>query len=300
MARKKQKKLHCAEMPPWMITFTDCMTLMLTFFVLLVSMSKVDERRKLVVLGSIIGAFGWQTSYDVLSTKNTRRTVEPGPMNDETNLETLKPMVWEDVNQDVDFQSNRFVQVLSLGAGVLFEPGTTTLSAGGRAMLDRILPVLREVQHPLLIAGHTASLRDELGAAYRAEDKDAVPDLSWKISLNRALAVYTYLVTPGGLSPDRLRVEAFGRFRPHYNNSDPAERMRNRRVDIVLDKRSEVFSARARQLAVEPEPPESRYDAGGFEFAIPTLESGPGQAPGQAPGQPAPAVPAAPAPGGGP
>ncbi|MGE4553769.1 MAG: hypothetical protein AB7D57_11690, partial [Desulfovibrionaceae bacterium] len=79
--------------------------------------------------------------------------------------------------------------------------------------------------------------------------------------------------------------------------------------DIVLDKRSEVFSARARQLAVEPEPPESRYDAGGFEFAIPTLEPGPGQTPGQAPaqtpgqaapGQPAPAVPAAPAPGGGP
>lgn len=275
--KKKQKKLHCAEMPPWMITFTDCMTLMLTFFVLLVSMSKVDERRKLVVLGSIIGAFGWQTSYDVLSTKNTRRTVEPGPMNDAPDLESLKPMVWEDVDHDLDFQSNRFVQVLSLGVGVLFEPGTTTLSAGGRAMLDRILPVLRQVQHPLLIAGHTASLRDELGMEYHASDQDVVPDLSWRISLNRALAVYSYLVEQG-MDPSRLRVEAYGRFRPHYDNADPEQRRRNRRVDIVLDKRSEGLSVRAQQLGTEPEARKDRYDAGGFEFTVPEIGPGAGNA----------------------
>ena len=93
---KKEKKRICEEMPPWMITFSDVMTLMLTFFVLLVSMSKVDERRKLVVLRSIIGAFGEGRSYDVMSTKDSKRTVEPGVMEDEKDLQLLKPMLGVD------------------------------------------------------------------------------------------------------------------------------------------------------------------------------------------------------------
>lgn len=268
MARKKRKKI-CEEMAPWMITFSDVMTLMLTFFVLLVSMSKVDERRKLVVLGSIIGAFGWDKSYDVMSTKDSKRTVEPGVIEDEADLQMLKPMLWEDAQNDLNFQSNRFVQILSVNAELLYDPGSTTVSPRGREFLDKIVPTLEQVQYPLLIAGHTSSVRDELGTDYKYGDGDRVPDLSWKLSLNRALGVYSYLLG-AGVDPAKLSIEAFGRFRPHYNESDPKLRNWNRRVDIVLDKRNAIASTVEVEQASEEivEPQSSTFEVNGFEFDL--------------------------------
>lgn len=264
---KKKRKQECPEMPPWMITFSDVMTLMLTFFVLLVSMSRIDERRKLVVLGSIIGAFGLDNSYDLMAIRNTKRTVEPGVFQDIEDLMPLKPMLWENVDLDLRFESTRFVQTLSIPTEVLFEAGSSVLSGGGRDLLDSMLPVLTEVDYPLLVAGHTASLRDELGAAYKAGDLDEVPDLTWKLSLDRSLAVYQHLIQ-GGVSPDNLRLEAFGRFSPHYNNSDPHERLRNRRVDIVLDKRSQRFAQLIEEEAKAAEVRDDTYEVEGFIFRL--------------------------------
>lgn len=268
MGRKK-KQQEPDGIPLWLITFTDLMTLMLTFFVLLVSMAKVDERRKLVVLGSIIGTFGFgRDGYDVLSTKDTRRTVASGPMELNDNLEPIKPLLWEYAEEDLHFESSRFVQVLSIGADVLFEPKSLTLSLEGQRILNSILPVLKNVSAPLLLAGHTSTLRDELGEEYKVEDKDINPDISWKISLGRVLSVYRFLIE-GGMSPDMLKIEAFGKFRPHYPNSTNKGRKSNRRVDIVLDKRSaktekELSIVAPEKKSVNPD----KFDFDGFVFPV--------------------------------
>ncbi|MEF2230366.1 MAG: flagellar motor protein MotB [Pseudodesulfovibrio sp.] len=264
---KKPKKLVCEEMPPWMITFSDVMTLMLTFFVLLVSMSQIDARRKLVALGSIIGTFGFQdASYEVFSRKDTRRTVEPGPI-DSGDLEPLKELNWEEMEKDLDFRSNRFVQILSINSSLLFAPDSTALSEAGKGLLDGFMPVLSQVQYPLLLAGHTAALRDELGLAYQPDDDDRVPDLSWKLSLARTLAVYRHLIDRG-MRPDMLRVEAFGKFMPFYPQNTPENRARNRRVDIVLDKRAVDTGERIRAMAPTLHAPSQTMSVDGFEFDL--------------------------------
>lgn len=265
---KKEKKVVCEEMPPWLITFTDCMTLMLTFFVLLVSMAKVDERRKLIVLGSIIGTFGWHDkSYEVFSRKDTRRTVEPGPI-DSGDLEPLKPLMWENAEDDLRFESNRFVQVLSVNADVLFAPASATLTPDGVALLDRIAPVLLRAQYPLLIAGHTSELRDELGLNYEPGDDERVPDLSWKLSLNRALAVYRHMLD-AGMPADMLRLEGFGKYLPKAPQTNAENRRLNRRVDIVLDKRSLRMGQEVRELAPDRVPADDgTFDVDGFIFDL--------------------------------
>lgn len=267
MAKKNKKKV-CEEMPPWLITFTDVMTLMLTFFVLLVSMAHVDERRKLVVLGSIIGTFGFHDqSYELFSIKDSRRTVEPGPI-DSGDLEPLKPLLWEDVDNDLNFQSSKFVQILSINADVLFLPGETRLSRRGQEILTVAVPVLRDVKWPVLIAGHASTSRDEEGEQYEVSEEDIIPDTSWRLSLNRALAVYRFLLDED-VPADMMRVEGYGRFSPRYANDTPEGRRGNRRVDIVLDKRS---TTAARDLdAVMPapvKPDEGIIDINGFEFDV--------------------------------
>jgi len=262
---KKEKKVICEEMPPWMITFSDVMTLMLTFFVLLVSMSTIDSRRKLVALGSIIGTFGWQdASYEVFSKKDTKRTVEPGPI-DSGDLEPLKALKWENVDKDINFRSNRFVQVLSINSSLLFGPDGSKLSPEGEALLDEFMPVLAQVQYPLLLAGHTSELRDELGINYEPGDDNENPDMSWKISLNRSLAVYQFLVDRG-MRPQMLKVEAFGKFMPFYPQNTAENRAKNRRVDIVLDKRSADTEERLQELAPVTRQPVQTLDVDGFEF----------------------------------
>ncbi|BCS89367.1 OmpA/MotB family protein [Pseudodesulfovibrio sediminis] len=266
---KKKKKLDCEEIPPWMVTFADVMTLMLTFFILLVSMSTVDQRRKLVALGSIIGTFGFNdSSYDTFSKNDTKKTVEPGPI-DSGDLEPLQSLKWENVDDDIDFRSNRFVQILSINASLLFEPDGSTLSLEGIATLDKFLPLLSQVKYPLLLAGHTADLRDELGLNYQPGDDSANPDLSWKLSLNRSLAIYQYLIQ-NGMNPAMLKVEAFGKFRPHYPQLKPEDRRRNRRVDIVLDKRSSQLADRIIQPTATEEDRKETMDVDGFEFDVTT------------------------------
>ncbi len=267
MARKKKQKKE-EGIPPWLITFGDMMTLLLTFFVLLVSMAKIDERRKLVVLGSIIGTFGWgKKSYDVLATTDTKRTVEPGPMNEIEDLEMLKPLLWESAEDDLSFQQNKFVDVFSISADVLFGPGESTLTDEGKKLLLSILPVLKQVTTPLLLAGHTSSLRDELGMEFRVELLDEVPDLSWRLSLNRVLTVYLFLINQG-MDPELLRLEGFGKFQPQHSDDTPANRRKNRRVDIVLDKRNRKLEREVKEVAPKKERKENVYEYDGFSFEV--------------------------------
>jgi len=266
---KKEKKLHCEEIPPWMITFADVMTLMLTFFILLVSMSTTDARRKLVALGSIIGTFGFQdASYEVYSKKDTRRTVEPGPI-DSGDLEPLQSLKWENVDDDINFRSNQFVQILTINANLLFGPDGSTLTAEGITTLDSFLPLLLQVQYPLLLAGHTSELRDELGINYQPGDDEENPDISWKISLNRALAIYQYLLD-NGMNPDMLKIEAFGKYKPHYSQKTAESRRMNRRVDIVLDKRSIQLSEQIMDVLPTEEDRKDTMRVDGFEFDVST------------------------------
>lgn len=237
MARKKKPK-EPPGVPAWMITFSDMMTLMLTFFVLLVSMATIDERRRLIVLGSIIGTFGMgQGGFDARSSKDDRRTIEPGPLEDLDELEMLKDLLWEDLEDDLNFQSNKYVEILSINEEVFFEPGAVQLTERGRRVLDRMLPIFFRLQHPILLAGHTATDRDEISEVFSLGLNGKELDPSWKLSLGRVLSIYKHFLGRG-LDPELLRLEAFGKFKPMYSDATPRGRRMNRRVDIVLDKRN--------------------------------------------------------------
>lgn len=269
MAKKEKKPKESGGVPSWLITFSDMMTLMLTFFVLLVSMSVMDERRKMVVLGSIISSFGFgQQSIDVLSQRNRKITVEPGPIEDDAykDLEPLREMVWEDATQDLNFASNKFVQVLSIPDDILFEPGSVTLHPRGIQTLERTLPVLLQVASPLLLAGHTSILRDELGLSYQVEEAGNRLDPSWKLSFGRVMTVYQFLIA-AGLNPELLRVEAFGKFHPRFSETQTLGRQKNRRVDIILDKRNAQWTEQLGMFRKSDEP-ESDFTFKEFTFTI--------------------------------
>jgi chemotaxis protein MotB len=268
----------------WLVTFTDLMTLLLTFFVLLLSLAVIDERARRIVLGAVSQGFGMDANiYNPLSPKDTAALVEPGPMDlPEKDLAALRDKIFDDASQDLDFQENRYVQILSINDQVLFQRGQTVLSATGIALLDKLLPYLQNLEHPLLVAGHTAPRRDEEGASYRVNFTDQGMDGTWFLSFQRASAVYRHLISRG-IPQETLMLEAFGQFHPRRANTTPEGRRKNRRVDLVLDKRNREWISRIQALQetgeVSPQVPIHYYKGFRFDLTMPGSVPPPGENP---------------------
>lgn len=244
MARRKKKEEAGPVTPGWVMTFTGLMILIMAFFVYLVTnASMMDERKIRLAIGSLMGTFGMGTSRpDLLGKEAMRDTHQPGPIPDEQDLAPLKSLLWDDLDEDLQFVSNRFVQVFSINAAVLFAPGESDLTEPGRDLLRKMAPTLQEIAHPVQIVGHASLLRDELGPGYRVDVLEQIPDPSWSLSLARAMSVYRFLLEQN-VPSERLRMEGVGRFHPRDNPQTPEGRQANRRVEFVLDKRSQDWAA---------------------------------------------------------
>jgi chemotaxis protein MotB len=220
-----------------MITFSDMVTLLMTFFIVLVSMASLtDVHKRKVAIGSVAGTFGTGApSLDDLTTRDTRNRVNPGPINVFKDLSPVKDRLMENSDTDLRFESNRFVQRLSMNADALFAPGSAELTDAGKALLERVRPVVAASSYPMGLSGHTSEGIEEYGPDYLSRPGGKV-DFSWQLSLGRVMAVYRYFVE-SGVSPEKLRMEAFGRFRQRMATEKAGERWTNRRVEITLDRR---------------------------------------------------------------
>lgn len=266
MARKEKKGGGGGD-PAWLITFSDLMTLLLTFFVLLLSMAVIDERSKLIVLGSVSASFGiGEASFNPKSPENIANKVDPGAVK-EPDMLPVKDLLWEDTKDDLNFQENRYVQILSINSDVLYEPGKTELSERGRRLLDRIMPQILRIKYPLLIAGHTADRRDEEGKDYAVSFDKTKVDSTWELSLARGRGVYRYLLQ-SGMPSERLSQESFGQYHPRFTNKTPEGRRMNRRVDIVLDKRNTTEAMNLEQSKEGKTREPSRYFFRDFRFDL--------------------------------
>jgi chemotaxis protein MotB len=209
--------------------------------------SLTDVYKRKVAIGSVSGTFGTGApSLDDLTTKDSRERVDPGPLNVFKDLSPVKDKLWDDPEKDLRFESNRFMQRLSMDADALFAPGSSELTDKGRALLDRLRPVVAESSHPLGLSGHTSEGLEEFGPEYQSKPWIKV-DFSWELSLARVVAVYRYFVE-SGVEPEKLRLEAFGRYRPRVGAAGGEERKTNRRVEITLDRRIGSWS---HELAAE-------------------------------------------------
>lgn len=246
---------------PWLISFSDMMTLMLAFFVLLVALSAKDERKTVSALSSLGAAFGNASDNRLIQTQGDPSSApEAGPLDPSAQFGSVRRILAAEFKGDVSFTSNVFVQVISISDYVFFQAGETGLTPQGKKVLDYLLPLIIGVQHPVLIAGHAGALRDETSSLPALPGQGEL-DGSWAASLERATAIYRYLLERG-VEPSLLRVEAYGRFRPKFGEDSPDGRRRNRRVDLAFDKRNN----RVLDWLTPPKTPEDRSKARVHDF----------------------------------
>jgi len=127
----------------------------------------------------------------------------------------------DDVQAGID---ERGLVISLVSKHVVFEPNLAELSQRGIDVLDTITPVLREVEEPLRIDGHTNQV----------PVKPKFYPTDWELSAARAITVLRHLNEVGGLPNERMTASAFGHEQPLVDPSKPGSQAVNKRVDIVV------------------------------------------------------------------
>ncbi|MCP1727434.1 chemotaxis protein MotB [Natronospira proteinivora] len=203
---RRPKGLQGIEVPErgeeaegWLITYLDVITLVLTFFVVLL-------------------AFSDFTTAEV-EAEPTAETV----VSDPPPVHGIAELMMHDPTAGVDVVVEDGQVTLHIGEQLLFPSGAAGLTDEGREVLADIAETLRQTDYPMSIEGHTDNVPIET-VAYPS---------NWELSAARAATVLRQLETEG-VARERMRAIGYADTQPIASNETVAGRAKNRRVGLVI------------------------------------------------------------------
>lgn len=218
----------------WLTTYSDMVTLILCFFVLLFALSNVDRQKFESFIQSFqisIGVLEGGRSViadDVLLNSHGILEELMGTPSPATNIhamyeELVRFIESEGLADTVNVSMEEPGIVVRFPDQVLFDLGEANLKPEFEATLNRFADALSVWEGEIRVEGHSDSLPIH---------RPNFPS-NWELSAARASRVVRFFIDRG-LNPNKLSVAGFGEHRPIYENSTPEGRARNRRVDVVL------------------------------------------------------------------
>jgi chemotaxis protein MotB len=242
--RKANSRQMQTESDPngWMTTFGDLIMLLLTFFVLLLTMKSMDAqvvKSMFDDLSETTGPLEYERSFgegSSLDGKGLRPQAETVVNQEavEKIMALMESIEKRDHRQIPVEQLQRFLKVsedergvvLSLEADQLFVPGKARVQPERLRWLSRISDLLKYSTNDLLVMGHTDDQPLRGGHGTFASN--------WELSFYRALSVFYYLTDSQEMSPKRIAVGGYGSTRPQVPNDNRENRSKNRRVEFIL------------------------------------------------------------------
>jgi len=261
MARKKPHEEH-ENHERWLVSYADFITLLFAFFVVMYSISSVNEGKYRVLSDSLVSAFRssqkslmpiqigsnvkspasmstppqFMQSPQVISSISTAQMASGGLVDDDTghatkgtgNLDRLSRKVSSVMAKLIDeglvviHRKKNWVEVI-IKDSFLFSAGTATLLRPASDMLDKVAGALVDVTNQMRIEGYTD---DQLV-------RNQLYPSNWELSLARAVTVIKRF-EKNSISSWRMSATGFGQFRPAASNSTAEGRAKNRRVAIII------------------------------------------------------------------
>lgn len=219
-------------LPMWMATYSDLVTLLLTFFILLLTMASMDPTKFVQAKTSIEDAFGWSTkaapvpfSIPVLpSPPKSKFTPLPrqAPIQYFKRIQTDLELTKLDTQVAILQKDNDSI-ILRINESVLFEEGKATLNPASYPILRKVADIVRPLPMTMRIEGHT--------------DSTPVADgkiSNWDLSVARAVAVMSFYQRSKLFPLDRMAAAGYGETRPLVPNTSKENMAQNRRVDFIL------------------------------------------------------------------
>ena len=230
---KMIKEDECPEgLPGWLATFGDLMSLLLTFFVLLLSFSSMEEVKFQSAMGSLRGALGvFESKTEMTQPIRITLPLVRGSVRQSQNIRKAtqnleKTLSDEGLEGDVSLTGTSTGLVISIRAPVLYDVGRAELKPEIRNVLLHLGEVLRLLPNQVVVQGHTDNvpIRNPNGE-YAS---------NWELSYQRAVEVVRFLIIDAFVLPTRLGAEGYGEYRPIASNDTPEGRAKNRRVELHI------------------------------------------------------------------
>ena len=270
-----KKKKHGRGSPAWIVTFADLATLLLTFFILLLSFAEMDVEKYRAMANSMAVAFGSnQVLGDAVGgsplTLIESDTVSlPEPMETATDepefideraegdaptkipagvidlasrmIEELEPEVASEA-LSVNYDESRVV--IRFSEEATFRSGEAAIKPGMVPIIERVVEVLSGCTGDVLVAGYTDD-RPIASGRYRS---------NWDLSAARAVSVVHELVLNRQVPAERVVAAGRAETNPLAPNDSPENRAKNRRVEIAIRNPQCDDSVETDQLPVEINP----------------------------------------------
>jgi chemotaxis protein MotB len=264
MAKYVKKQSDDGDGANWMTTYSDLVTLLLTFFVMLFSMAAIDSQKYEEVRKSLRSSFLNIAGGDKLLKnegevifnlteqsppgKDQEKTEEGQEQEEGKQTQEYEKEIIEKANQLIAERAEAVKKemaetierlglsdqvsvvreqrnvIFRIDSIILFELGKADIKDSGKEVLNKLSTLLAEIGNDILIQGHA----DDLPI------NTVLFPSNWELSTKRATNVVKYLIESCKLPPEKLTATGNGEFRPIKPNDTPENRQANRRVDIVI------------------------------------------------------------------
>lgn len=239
MSKKKHEEHENHER--WLVSYADFITLLFAFFVVMYSISSVNEGKFRTVsdsikaaLNPIVSPSSTLTPFTIGQNKalSLKPTIEDAKepamrrlrqimrsLKNETHLEIIQ--LKELANGDI---------ILTLPDTVLFRAGESVLRPEARPFVQALSEVLIELDRHVRVEGHTDNV----------PISTAQFPSNWELSAGRAVTVVRSLSELYGVTSHNLAAVGYADSRPQTDNLTPENRAKNRRVEIVVLERKQA------------------------------------------------------------
>jgi chemotaxis protein MotB len=232
----KKCKCECPEcMPEWLATFGDLMSLLLCFFVLLLSMATMDAKKVAEAVGSLAGSMGVLDGGTIVKTskeKGSPTSQSPTSANNMDKQISQAIAEFKEMSQNangnaISLEEGEEGFMIHLPADITFKSGSAEIANEDSILFLKRLALIIKTLDPdvqVQVRGYTDNVPPPKTSPYQD---------NWELSAARAITVVKELIKDR-VKPTRLSAAAFGQYHPIATNATPQGRAKNRRVDIVF------------------------------------------------------------------
>jgi len=233
------RKVSKVNKNAWLNTYADMVTLILVFFVLLYSMSSIDQEKYQMLVKAFTADPKTIEKLEELENQSKNQENDgavPGQagQGQDGQVQNLNELYFylkdyidkNNLQDSVQIEKSENLVYVRFMSSLFFEADRATLKAGGKDILDYVGKALGQVEPYIKfirIEGHTA---EAAPGTSQVDDR--------KLSTDRANEVLTYLEDNYIKDPAKLMAVGYGMYRPVAPNDSEENRAKNRRVEILI------------------------------------------------------------------
>ena len=225
------KEDECPEgLPGWLATFGDLMSLLLTFFVLLLSFSTMSVTSFQHAMGALQGALGVLSGEPQLSLPirqsmpKTEGNLSQAEMMNKAGNDLEQAIEEAGLQGDVHLEESTSGIIIRISDKLFFESADANVLESASVVLNAVGKAISQMPNNINIQGHTdnRTINTENFAS------------NWELSGMRALSVGRYFIDIWNISPQRISITGYSEYRPLVPNNSDVNMGKNRRVEIHI------------------------------------------------------------------